>query len=63
MPKGQEPAPEPQPSVEAPNGADAEGIATLLGDHGVYIGRVENLHLHLAGRKGQIPYPDWMREI
>ena len=56
----QEPEPEPKPSAEPPNGADAEGIAALLGDHGVYIGRVEHLHLHLAERKGQIPYPDWV---
>ena len=54
--------PEPQPSAEPPNGADAEGIASLLGDHGVYIGRVENLHLHLPEGKGQIPYPDWFPE-
>ena len=56
----QEPAPEPQPSAEPPNGADAKGIASLLEGHGVYIGRVEHLHLHLAEGKGQIPYPDWM---
>ena len=56
----QEPAPEPQPSAEPPNGADAVGIASLLGDHGVYIGRVENLHLHLPEGKGQpVEYPSW----
>ena len=57
-----EPEQEPEQSPEPPNGADAAGIASLLGDHGVYIGRVEHLHLHLPKRKGQIPYPDWMPE-
>ena len=56
----QEPAPE--PSTEPPNGADAEGIASLLEGHGVYIGRVENLHLHLAEGEGQIPHPAWFPE-
>lgn len=58
----QEPAPEPEPPADTPNGPGAEGIAALLGDHGVYIGRVEHLHVHLPKRKGQIPYPDWMPE-
>ena len=56
----QEPAPEPEPPADAPNGAEAGGLGELLRDHGVYIGRVETLHLHLAKRKGQIPYPDWV---
>ena len=44
-----QPEPEPECPSEA-NGAAPGDIAGLLGERGVYIERVENLHLHLDGK-------------